>query len=74
MVRLPIKCPMPQHLPSRVVMIHQLMQTVVIDVQIQPQHTTYQDLPQRHPGPAMVHAHLRGNLLFQQLEHLGTQR
>ncbi len=54
MGRIFIKCPMPQHLPDRAVLIHTFVQPVIIDVQIESQHAAHKNIPQCHSGTTIA--------------------
>ena len=63
-----IKGAMAQHLAEGVVLVHQFLQAVVVAVQIEPDHATHQNRPQRHAGASAGLAHLGRDLTFQQLD------
>jgi len=63
-----LKSTMAEHFADCVVVVDQFVQTVVINVQVQPDHTADQYRPQGHARAATAFAHPWGDLTRQQLE------
>ena len=69
-----LKSTMAEHFADRVVMIDKFVQTIVINVEVQPDHAADQYRPQGHAGTAIVFVHPWGDLTRQQLEDRGSKR
>ena len=57
-----------EHLANGVVVVHQFMQTVIVAIQIEPDHATDKNRPQGHAGAPVGLAHLGRNLPIQQFK------
>ena len=69
-----LKSTMAEHFADCVVVADKFVQTVVINVEVQPDHTADQYRPQGHAGAAIAFVHPWGHLTRQQLEDRGTKR
>ena len=47
-----------EHLSNGVVVVHQFMQSVIVAMQVEPDHATHKDRPQRHARASVELAHL----------------
>src|SRR3990170_3889938 len=73
MVGLLIERAVSEHLANRVVVINQFAQAVVVLIQVQPEHTTHQNLPQRHARAPIALVNLRRNFSIEQRKNLLSQ-
>src|SRR3990170_2480471 len=73
MVGLLIERAVSEHLANRAVAINQFAQTVIVLIEVQPEHTTHQDLPKSHARAPIALVNLRRNFSLEQLKNLLTQ-
>src|SRR4030067_3393738 len=73
MVALFIERAVSEHLPNRVVVINQFTHPVIVLIEVQPEHTTHQDLPKSHARAPIALVNLRRNFSLEQLKNLLTQ-
>src|SRR3989338_6960001 len=73
MVGLLIERAVSEHLANRAMAINQFAQTVIVLIQVQPEYTTHEDLPQIHARAPIALVNLGGNFSLEQLKNLLTQ-